>query len=168
MVEIRRACLADTSGIIYVCSEGYRKTYESLIPTHYIEKTIKQFYNEDRIKHEVLTVNKKWNGWFVAIDKDRVVGAGAGGFIDDEKSELFVLYLDPNRKREGIGTKLLDAITNDQVNHGATEQWVSVFKNNVMGIPFYEAMGFMYPCEHPTYAFPDGDGFVSLRYKRFV
>ncbi|MCO7126446.1 GNAT family N-acetyltransferase [Sporolactobacillus shoreicorticis] len=167
-MEIRRACLSDVGGIMDVCSEGYRKTYESLISQHDIEKIIAQFYNKGRIKREILTINRGWNGWFVADDHGKVVGAGGGGFTDDKKSELFVLYLDPSRKREGIGTKLLDAITDDQINHGATEQWVSVFKGNTMGISFYEAMGFECQCEGSTYALPEREGFVSLRYRRLL
>lgn len=72
-----------------------------------------------------------------------------------------MLYLDPNRKREGIGGKLLEAITKDQIERGAKEQWVSFFKDNFMGIPFYEAVGFEYQGERPAYEFPEEEGFIS-------
>ena len=166
MIEIRRAEVEDAQGISKVCSDGYRNTYPELLPQHHIEKVIQEFYNEKRIKGEITTISKAWNGWFVAVDEEEVVGAGGGGFIEDETSELFVIYLDPTRKREGIGSKLLVAITEDQIERGAKEQWVSVTKGNDMGIPFYEAVGFEYQLECPAYDMPEEEGYKSLRYKR--
>lgn len=127
---------------------------------------IQEFYNEERIRKEILEIGRGWNGWFVAVDAGQVVGAGGGGFTGEETSELFVLYLDPDRKREGIGSKLLAAITTDQIARGAREQWVSVAKGNGMGIPFYEAVGFDFQEERPSYGVLEEDGHHSLRYKR--
>ncbi|MDV2581585.1 GNAT family N-acetyltransferase [Alkalibacillus haloalkaliphilus] len=165
MIEIRKARLEDVDGIIKVCSDGHRKTYPELLPNHHIENIIKEFYNEERIKKEITDITQDWNGWFIAVDYEKVVGAAGGGFIDREVSELFVIYLDPERKREGIGSKLLEAVTKDQIERGAKEQWMSVAKDNFMGIPFYEAVGFKYQGERPSYELPE-EGYKSLRYKR--
>jgi len=167
VINIRKANTEDVLGIIQVCTEGHKKTYQELIPEHHIEKIIKEFYNEERVTKEIINTNQGWNGWFVAVDNGKVVGAGGGGFIDEEVAELFVLYLNPNRKREGIGSQLLKAVTDDQIKRGAKEQWVSVTKDNFMGIPFYEAIGFEYQSERPSYELPE-EGFISLRYKRIL
>ncbi|WP_117161689.1 GNAT family N-acetyltransferase [Paraliobacillus sp. X-1268] len=166
MIKIRKAILEDIGGIIKVCSEGHRNTYPELLPQHHIEKIIKEFYNEERIKKEITNITEEWNGWFVAIDNGTVLGAAGGGFIDSGVSELFVIYLDPERKREGIGSKLLEAVTKDQIERGAKIQWVSVAKDNFMGIPFYEAIGFKYQGERPSYELPAEEGYKALRYKR--
>ena len=168
MIEIRKATSEDVQGIIHVCSAGYRNTYPNLLPRKYIEKIIADFYTEERIRKEILDTGREWNGWYVALDGERVVGAGGGGFTGPETAELYVLYLDPERRREGIGRKLLEAITYDQKLQGAKEQWVSVAKGNRMGIPFYEAVGFRLRGEQPTYALPEEAGFISLRYHRFL
>lgn len=166
MLEIRKASLDDLQGIIDVCSAGYRSTYPDLLPQRYIEKIIDDFYNEERIEKEIRNTSRAWNGWFVAIDNGKSVGAGGGGFTGEEAAELYVLYVDPKRKREGIGRKLLEAITNDQIKRGAKEQWVSVAKGNRMGIPFYEAEGFQYQEERAAYGLPEDAGILSLRYMR--
>ncbi|MBK5431947.1 hypothetical protein JFT89_12170 [Bacillus sp. TH25] len=57
-------------------------------------------------------------------------------------------------------------ITNNQIERGEKEQWVSVTKDNDMGIPFYEAVGFKYQDERPAYGLPVSEGFTSIRYKR--
>ena len=164
-MEIRKAELKDAEGIKTVCSDGYRQTYPDLISPQHIEKVIQKFYNVERIESEITTTGKEWNGWFVAVEQNKVAGAGGGGFIAEGTAELFVLYLDPARKRQGIGTQLLDAITKDQVERGAKEQWVSVAKGNAMGIPFYEAIDFEFQSEQPAY---EMDGYTSLRYKRTI
>ncbi|MDM5154919.1 GNAT family N-acetyltransferase [Bacillus sp. DX1.1] len=166
MVEFRKAKLEDVQGIIKVCSDGYRNTYPELLPQYYIESTIKEFYNEKRVKNEIINISQEWNGWFVAVEDGEIIGAGGGGFIGEEIAELFVIYLDPHRKREGVGSRLLSVITNDQIERGAKEQWVSVAKDNFMGIPFYEAVGFIYQNERPAYGLPVDEDFKSIRYKR--
>ena len=168
MIEIRKASMEDIQGIIRVCSEGYRVTYKDLLPPHHIEKIIQDFYLEERIQKEIYEVNDHWNGWYVALDKTNVVGAGGGGFISDEVAALYVLYLDPNRKRQGIGKSLLQVITEDQKNRGAHEQWVSVAKNNQLAIPFYEAVGFRFISEQPAYHLPEDESYISLQYMRKI
>lgn len=76
---------------------------------------------------------------------------------DHNKNEIYVLYLevlylDPNRRREGIDTKLLKYITEVQVEKGLTEQWVSVQKGDYKGIPFNEAMDFTKESEKLAYS----------------
>ena len=95
-----------------------------------------------------------------------ILVTGGAGFIGETIAELFVLYLDPHRKREGIGSCLLERITEDQINRGAKEQWVSVAKGNTAAIRFYEAVGFRYQEERPAYSLPEEEGFSSLRYRR--
>lgn len=166
MIEIRKAILTDAQGIARVCSDAYRATYPGLLPQRYIEKIIDDFYYEERIQTEILNTDFGWNGWFVASEDGRVLGAGGGGMIDQDCAELFVLYLDPQRKRQGIGSRLLESITADQIQRGAKEQWVSVAKENAAAISFYEAVGFRYQGQQPAYGIPEEEGIFSLRYRR--
>ena len=165
MIEIRKAMLGDVQGICKVCTDGYQMTYGHLKSKEYIEGVIKEYYNIERVSKEVQTSTHSWNGYFVAVDNGQVIGAGGGGFHNEIECELYVLYLDPNRKREGIGTKLLDVITKDQIKRGGLVQWVSVTKGNMMGIPFYEAVGFEFQEETPDHYDKTE---ISLRYKRKI
>ncbi|MFC0523736.1 GNAT family N-acetyltransferase [Pontibacillus salicampi] len=166
MIEIRKANESHVEGISSVCTNAYWATYGETHSNEYIERVIKDYYNHERILGEVTESNCDWGGYFVAVEKGKVVGAGGGGMIDNRVGELFVLYLDPTRRNEGIGTKLLDIITQQQKEEcGAEEQWVSVQKGNMRGIPFYEAKGFKFqhekvPYENPTY--------IKWRYSRKI
>lgn len=167
MVIIRKAELRDVAGIVRVCTEGNRQTYKDLYDTYYLEKVIKDFYSVERITKEVLSP-EGWDGWVVAVEDGKVIGAGGGGMIDATSSEIYVLYLDPSRRNEGIGTKLLDYMTDVQQANGAREQWVSVAKDNQKGIPFYEARGFLYQFEKLDHGTKKEDHYVSLRYVRYL
>ncbi len=165
MITIQKAMEQHIKGIISVCSEGYRDTYSESHAPEYIERIVRDFYNEDRIRGELMPA-AGWDGWFVAIEEGKIVGAGGGGMISGNEAELFVLYLDPARRREGIGTLLLDAITLEQKNRGADFQWVSVFKGNYKGIPFYEAKGFVKHEIRDSYGNSYGENYESIRYRR--
>jgi ribosomal protein S18 acetylase RimI-like enzyme len=167
MIEIKKASLDHVDGIRRVCTDGWRETYKNIRPKIYIEKVIESFYSAERIRREV-EEPKNWNGWYVALERNNVVGAGGGGMISPTSAELFVLYMDPNRKGQGIGTLLLNAITQEFKGQGASEQWVAVEKDNQMGIPFYKAKGFKVRGEARSYQTRPEDNFTVLRMSRDI
>jgi GNAT superfamily N-acetyltransferase len=162
MIQIRKANETHVDGIVKVCTEANWATYSDIYTRDYIEAIIEEYYNHDRVLKEVTTTSVGWGGYFVASDKNKVIGAAGGGMIDDTASEVYVLYIDPTRRNEGIGTLLLDAVTEQQKKLQSCEQWVSVQKGNNKGIPFYEARGFQYQYEE------ESDGYISLRYRRKI
>jgi len=142
-ITVKLATLDDAEGIARVCSEGWRETYKDLHSEAHIEAVIAEFYNLDRIRREVSGPKaREWGGYLVAKEGETVLGAIGGGMIGPETGEVFVLYVDPKRRGEGIGTLLLDALTEQQRGFGAKEQWVSAEKGNEKGVPFYLARGF--------------------------
>jgi GNAT superfamily N-acetyltransferase len=164
-VRIRGARPEDAEGIARVCAAGWRDTYRGLKELERIEATIAEYYTPDRIRSEIAP-SEGWNGWIVAVEDDKVVGAGGGGLTEPGVGEVFVLYLDPTRRGEGIGTLLLEAITTQQRSQGAREQWVSVEPDNAKGLPFYYARGFELRGERPQWGTSPEEGLVSLRLVR--
>jgi GNAT superfamily N-acetyltransferase len=126
---IRRAETRDADGIARVCATGWRDTYRELKEPERIEAVIAEYYAPERIRREI-AIPEGWDGWIVAVEDDTVIGAGGGGMTEPGVGEVFVLYLDPTRRGEGIGTLILDAITEQQRAQGAREQWVSVEPEN--------------------------------------
>lgn len=164
-VIIRKAIPGDEQGIVDVCVAGQWNTYKHLYSPEYIEQIIHKFYTIPRIQKEILETNRDWNGYFVAILDNRIIGAIGGGVDEEGIAEVYVLYLDPTKRAQGVGTMLLNYLTDVQrKKYRAYEQWVSVTKGNKLGIPFYEARGFIYQSEQQV----PGDEAVSLRYKRGV
>jgi GNAT superfamily N-acetyltransferase len=163
-IVIRRAEPDDAEGIAHVCAEGWRDTYHDIYEPARIESAIAEYYTLERIAGEIVAPHE-WDGWIVAVDEGNVVGAGGGGMIESGVGEVFVLYLDPARRLEGIGTLLLEAISEQQRAHGAHEQWVSVEPDNAKGLPFYLARGFRVRGDRPAWG-TALEGRVSLRLMR--
>ena len=111
---------------------------------------IAEYYTPERISREI-AAPEGWDGWIAAVEGDSVIGAGGGGMTEPGVGEIFVLYLDPTRRGEGIGTLILDAITEQQRARGVREQWVSVEPENTKGLPFYIARGFEVRGERPEW-----------------
>ncbi|MFC6732981.1 MULTISPECIES: N-acetyltransferase [unclassified Haladaptatus] len=93
-----------------------------------------------------------------------VVGAGGGGLTAPTVGEVFVLYVDPAKKRQGIGSRLLETMTRQQRERGATEQWVSTVPDNEIGISFYQKHGFEVVGARNSYG--EASDRTSLRLKR--
>lgn len=166
-IIIRRAIKNDVKPLANMLSRSQWFTYEKLYTADYIKKLVDQYYNEQRIEEEIFSISKEWHGYFVAESNKNIVGAIGGGMIDEAVGEVFVLYLDPAMRGQGIGTRLLDFFTKIQIHtYGAKEQWVSVAKGNHYGIPFYEARGFVFHHEAPAYGTRKEDHDISLKYRR--
>jgi ribosomal protein S18 acetylase RimI-like enzyme len=164
-LAIRPAEIPDAEGIARVCAAGWRDTYRGIKEPERIEAVIAEYYTPERISGEI-AAPQGWDGWIVAVEDDTVIGAGGGGMTEPGVGEIFVLYLDPTRRGEGIGTLLLDAITDQQRAQGAREQWVSVEPENTKGLPFYYARGFEVRGERPEWGTAPEEGRVSLRLMR--
>ena len=162
---VRRAENQDAHGIARVCAAGWRDTYRGIKEPERIDAVISEYYTPERIRREIASP-KGWDGWLVAVEGDTVIGAGGGGMTKPGVGEIFVLYLDPTRRGEGIGTLILDAITEQQRSQGAREQWVSVEPENTKGLPFYIARGFEVCGERPEWGTAPEEGHVSLRLMR--
>ncbi len=155
----------EVKGIARVCSEGWCATYGYLEDESYVNSVIEEYYNVNRIENEVTQFSENWHGYFVAKKDGEVVGAIGGGTIAAELVEIFVFYMDPNKRNRGIGTKLLNYYTDYQKILGIKEQWLSAQKGNEKAIPFYEAKGFVKQSEKTS----EGSGkHVSIRYMREI
>ncbi|CAM3951398.1 hypothetical protein [Mesobacillus zeae] len=82
MFEVKKAGTQHIEGIIQVCTDGYRDTYCETHSEEYIERVIKQFYHYDRIYEDVLSSGEGWDGWYIAEENVKVVGAIGGGLTE--------------------------------------------------------------------------------------
>lgn len=78
----------------------------------------------------------------VAIVDGKVAGTIGGAITSPGIGEIYVFYVDESHRYKGIGAKLLEAFTKQQIEKGAIEQYVSVQEGNELGIPFYKVRGF--------------------------
>ncbi|MCG7344501.1 GNAT family N-acetyltransferase [Sporosarcina sp. ACRSL] len=167
LVRIARSDEAKT--IADLLSKCQWFTYEKLFSEAYIKRLIKKYYNVERIKQEVTTIDRSWHGYFVAEKDGQILGVIGGGMKDETDGEIYIFYVDPDERGAGIGTRLLTFYSKIQkYSYGAERQWVSVAKGNEYGIPFYEAKGFDFVREEISYGAAEGDHDISLVYSRLL
>ncbi|MBO3739760.1 GNAT family N-acetyltransferase [Actinoplanes flavus] len=168
MAEVRAATGSDVAAIRDICTRGYLTTYPDLLSPEFIERMLIEFYNAERVAREITATPPGWLGYQVAEEDGRVVGAAGGGLTAPGVGELFVLYLDPDERGRGLGTLLLDRITDQIRQLGATEMWVAALEGNELGIPFYEARGFRRVERRRTYGSTEADNAWSWRFSRTI
>jgi GNAT superfamily N-acetyltransferase len=142
-LEVRPAEPGDEDAICAVCAAGFSASAEGLLTPNRISTQIARYYDPERVRGELAPAPPGWLGYLVAEISGCVVGACGGGSATDDAGELLVLYLDPSRRGQGIGSALLREVTEQQIRLGATRQRVSVIEGNEMGLPFYRARGFV-------------------------
>jgi ribosomal protein S18 acetylase RimI-like enzyme len=162
--EVRRARPDDAHQIGAVCAEGFRASSRGLLTPETIQHRVDEYYSPSRVLRDIRDgdASSRWQGYVVAAAADRsVVGAGGGGVRAGTRGEVLVLYLSLHLRGRGVGTSLLDFLTEQQRDAGAREQWVTVTAGNELAIPFYRARGFV---ERERVPFVDGA--LSLRMSR--
>ncbi|HLN76593.1 MAG TPA: GNAT family N-acetyltransferase [Nocardioidaceae bacterium] len=154
--EVRLARPAESGQICEVCTEGFTASSVGILPPETILRQAGTYYSPARVRGEVESAGatRAWQGYVVAVNPDgRVLGAAGGGVREGQVGQVYVLYLRTDLRGCGIGTALLDFVTEQQRRAGAREQWVSVTEGNDLGIPFYLARGFV---ERDRVPFVDG------------
>lgn len=142
MYQVRFATVSDAPAIAQICSEAWRVTYKNLYSHDYIEKVITDFYNLARIEQECQNSSADWHGYMVAEKAGQVLGC-IGGACQDKTGLIYVFYVKPDVKGQGVGSALLDFLTAyQQETYGITRQELYATTGNQLGIPFYEKKGF--------------------------
>jgi GNAT superfamily N-acetyltransferase len=138
MIIVRKSSLNDAVGISRLCIEAWWETYADIIPREEIVEITEDWYSPQQVQ-AYIEPRERWDGWIVAEELGKVVGVAGSGMTSETEIELFDLYVDVGRKGKGIGSKLLEYVTNEARNKGAKEQWAAIIQNNMKGIPFYLA-----------------------------
>ena len=168
-LSVRMARKEDAECIAPLLSKSQWFTYRNLYSEQYIEALIMKYYNVERVKQEVTSIDRSWHGYMVAELDGKIVGTIGAGMLNETDGEIYVFYVDPDRRGKGIGSRLIDFCTKIQKHRfHASKQWVSVAKGNVYGIPFYEAKGFSLVREEIAYGSTIEDQDISLVYSRLL
>jgi GNAT superfamily N-acetyltransferase len=140
---IRPATPEDAVAIARLRIDAWRATYRGMIPDSYLDGM--KLEDSVAIWEKVLNAASDRASVFVAEDQSGVVGFAAGNARGPDKfgfdSELSGIYLRPDRKREGIGRRLVAAVAAAQRANGATNLIVWVVAGNRGARLFYEALG---------------------------
>ena len=160
-ISVIRPNTSHAGAIGEICTIGWRQTVAGKLSEEYKQKNIEFWYTPNRVASDI----EKGQYSYVALIDSEVVGVIGGAMTGEQVGEIFVLYVHENCRYKGIGRKLLQALTDEQMERGVREQWVSVQEDNQLGIPFYESRGFIYQKKRITVTDTE-ENQVSLRYMR--
>ncbi len=141
--EVRLATPEDAQGIAQVKIAGWRDAYKSILPLDLLENL-----NEAREAQNWAERLTNWSpdepAW-VATDKGNIIGflvAGANRYPAMPcDAELQAIYILPSAQRRGVGQALLSEGVAWLLQHGYRNMAVFVFRDNIQGRGFYEALG---------------------------
>ncbi|WP_328466085.1 GNAT family N-acetyltransferase [Actinoplanes sp. NBC_00393] len=166
MLEVRAARDEDVEAICDICARAYHATYTGLVSSDYLNRMLEEFYQPERVAKAVAATPPDWLGYQVVTDSQRVRGFAAGGIVGPGVGELFTLYLDPGERGRGLGTLLLDRVTDQLRALGATEMWAAALAGNEQGMPSYRARGFLKEGERRAYGATDAEDYRSWLLRR--
>lgn len=141
-IIIRNAKKNDIEQIAIIKVNGWKNAYTDIVDNEYL--------NNMSVDKEVNSYSNKYslNDIYVAVLNDEVVGFcrvydyDKSEFEDSEiDCEIREIYVRPDIKGMGIGSKLFNYVLNHFKNINKRKLYLGVFENNYKSRRFYEKMG---------------------------
>ena len=140
-MKIRKASEEDIKAVAKVYVDGWRTTYDGLVPGDYLDRL--SYEEAEQRWHNFLNNEKEPFIYIAMNDAGKIIGFASGKSIDDEiyDGELYALYLLQECRGVGVGRQLVSAIAKHFKEKGIASMMVWVMERNKSGLGFYERMG---------------------------
>lgn len=136
-MNVRDATAADVAGIQRVAERAWAADYDMTKET--VEAAVRDWYGDERVRAEVASDDSPV---IVAEEDGEVVGFTHGVVSQTEGvGTVLRLYVDPDRRREGIGGALLSTIE-ERLAADSIRLQATVLAANEAGRRFYEESGY--------------------------
>jgi len=151
IVAIRPGLPADAEAIARVRIDAWRATYRGTIPDAYLDAM--SIDESAGLWRRILATGSPKARVFVAEDAGEVVGFASGNRREPPKldfgAELSAIYVRADRKRQGIGRRLVGAVAAAARAAGGDGLVVFVIAGNKGARAFYENLGAELLLEQP-------------------
>lgn len=138
---IRRAKKEDAKVIGNLIKRSWQIAYKDLID----QNSLNSMQEDILIKNweECILSQNEQNNIFVYEENSKILGVIRFGSLNDDKynAEIYVLYVEPEVKRQGIGTKLFKYAKEILIKNNKAHLIVWCLKGNEPSIDFYKKMG---------------------------
>jgi GNAT superfamily N-acetyltransferase len=132
--QVRDGVAADAEAVRAIALTAWRDTYAGFLRPDTIEGFLERAYSPERTLRRI-----ERDTFLVAVAADGTVGAYADASETVDRVELFALYADPARRRQGAGTALIDELAR---RFPTLPIAADVLIGNRKGEGFYERRGF--------------------------
>lgn len=142
-MDFREAEPTDAEAIRAVATAAWEADYPELISRETVDQGVEDWYDPAQLRREIDTGDATL---VLGVDpsSDQVVAFSHAVVPDDGEpvGHLLRLYVHPDRRREGIGSDLLDATLDRLGDAGADRVRAMVLTANEHGKAFYREHGF--------------------------
>ncbi|KAA0697622.1 GNAT family N-acetyltransferase [Neorhizobium sp. P12A] len=142
-VVIREATLDDATAIAALHVVAWQRAYGALAPLE-VQAIVDEAFRLRKWR-EKLSAPSADQLVIVAERNSALVGFGAAGAPSEEifggRGEIRFLYIDPERKRQGVGRRLLSELVAHLQRCGYSGAALGVVEGNGDALAFYEALG---------------------------
>lgn len=107
---------------------------------------------------EAVTSRASWTHFYVASDKERIIGCGAIGpyWGKEDESSLFTIFVLPEYQGKGVGRAIVETLEKDEFFLRACRVEIPA---SITGVPFYLKLGYDYKNGITT---PDDEHLIRL------
>jgi ribosomal protein S18 acetylase RimI-like enzyme len=139
-MEIREATADDVEGIRTVARRSWETDYPTIVSRESAGDVVEEWYAPERLRFDA----ESDDALLLVAEGDGEVAGFAHTVVDEarEVGTLLRLYVDPDRRGRGFGTRLLDAVRDRVDERGCSRLEAMVLERNEPGNAFYRSYGF--------------------------
>jgi N-acetylglutamate synthase-like GNAT family acetyltransferase len=136
-MQFRKAVISDIPVIQQIAEKAWRPTYSHILSEDQTIYMLAMMYGTEVLMKQI----NSQIAFFLAVDEDLVIGYFAMEITELSKMKLHKIYLDPDQKSKGAGTKIIEFIKDVAFKAGVRQIELNVNKFN-SAVQFYEKIGF--------------------------
>jgi N-acetylglutamate synthase-like GNAT family acetyltransferase len=136
-MQFRKAVISDIPVIQQIAEKAWRPTYSHILSEEQTIYMLDMMYGTEVLMKQI----NSQIAFFLAVDEDLVIGYFAMEITELSKMKLHKIYLDPDQKSKGAGTKIIEFIKDVAFKAGVRQIELNVNKFN-SAVQFYEKIGF--------------------------
>jgi N-acetylglutamate synthase-like GNAT family acetyltransferase len=136
-MQFRKAVISDIPVIQQIAEKAWRPTYSHILSEDQTIYMLAMMYGTEVLMKQI----NSQIAFYLAVDEDLVIGYFAMEITELSKMKLHKIYLDPDQKSKGAGTKIIEFIKDVALKAGVRQIELNVNKFN-SAVQFYEKIGF--------------------------
>ena len=165
-VVVRAATLSDVSAVADLHLASWRTAYRGIVPEAYLRDVTLEG-RQARWRRALSARESRHTDTLVAVDGVEVVGVCSFGPRQDDTAstgEIHSLHIQPQRRRTGMGTLLLNNAVRRLAERGFDSAVLWVLEANAGARQFYEVLGWL-PTGEQRVEDREGHAIPEVRYR---
>lgn len=134
---LRSASEADLQAIRGLLKRTWHATYDGIYGAERVEVITAEWHSLEALRHHL---DKPYSEFVIADGGAEPLGVAFAGMIEENVSQLHMLYVAPEAQGRGLGTELLQEM--ESAFPSALKMRLEVEAANVNAIAFYKRRGF--------------------------